>query len=542
MSPVRLKDTLQLTLSVLALFCLSAPAQADLTNSINTNSEFISRHETANAAAAVGDYESAVPIWRELSEAGFARSQHNLGNSYYNGWIIKQDKQKALEWYQRAAEQGIAMSQMRLCYFYLTGEIVAVDYDKAYSLCLKSSEQGLAEAERLLGHIYKNGAGVTQDLELAADWFQKAAEQGDANAQFELGLSYINGWGVEKDDTLAFRWYLSAAKSGHSGAQVELARSYELGRGTRRNTKTAVEWYFKAAEQGDAVGQGIVGSLYMGGQYVKKDYTKALEWLSASADQGNDSAQNNLGIMYESAMGVRRDPDKAFRLFMSAAEKGNSNSQFLLGYMYLTGKHVSPDINKAVHYLQLADEGGHKLAAEKLPAAKRMLEEHRLAIAAQEEEAQRPVRYLKQAMPTAVALAEAAAQAIVDGSSGPICKRFGIETGSELLWSPYTATPKASLYDVKSAWDYVSCIGNIIGLHNVALKIIDLDAAKRAGFVYYPEHVIAMVEQSCDGPWGLPKSEQTREGYFDGRLAEVTLGACVSAQVQAMDHITQYWK
>ena len=53
-----------------------------------------------------GEYEKAVPIFRELAEQGLAAAQKKLGICYYIGQGVTQSYTEAVKWYRKAAEQG----------------------------------------------------------------------------------------------------------------------------------------------------------------------------------------------------------------------------------------------------------------------------------------------------------------------------------------------------------------------------------------------------------------------------------------------------
>src|SRR5215471_9458253 len=115
--------------------------------------------EDAMAAAARGDYATAVRLLRPLADQGDAQAQYNLGVLYDNGQGVPQNDAEAMKWYRKAAEKGHARAQQNL------------------------------------GTMYANGQGVPQNYTEAMTWFRKAADQGHAGAQQSLGSMYFNGQG-----------------------------------------------------------------------------------------------------------------------------------------------------------------------------------------------------------------------------------------------------------------------------------------------------------------------------------------------------------
>lgn len=135
-------------------------------------------------AAAAGDYESALLIWRPLAEAGHVDAQFNLALMYDNGTGVTRNLHTAAMWYRRAAEAG----------------------DRT--------------AQSYLGEMYAKGQGVEQSFEQSAEWYEKAALKGDALSQYNLGILYASGKGVPLDDVYAFAWLSVARASGQSANGV----------------------------------------------------------------------------------------------------------------------------------------------------------------------------------------------------------------------------------------------------------------------------------------------------------------------------------
>ncbi len=141
-------------------------------------------------AAAVGDYETALALWRPLAESGHLDAQFNLGLMYDSGTGVPRDLETAAMWYQLAAEAG----------------------DRT--------------AQSYLGEMYATGHGVEQSFERAVEWYEKAALKGDGPAQYNLGILYASGKGVPLDDVYAYAWLSVARASGQStNGVIELMAS-----------------------------------------------------------------------------------------------------------------------------------------------------------------------------------------------------------------------------------------------------------------------------------------------------------------------------
>ena len=138
---------------------------------------FAGDFEQGVEAAARGDYQSALALWKPLAESGHVDAQFNLGLMYDHGTGVSRDLSTAAGWYRRAAEAG----------------------DRT--------------AQSFLGEMYAKGQGVEQSFEHAARWYEMAALKGDTRSQYNLGSLYASGRGVPLDDVYAYAW-LSVAEAG----------------------------------------------------------------------------------------------------------------------------------------------------------------------------------------------------------------------------------------------------------------------------------------------------------------------------------------
>lgn len=194
--------------------------------------------------------QSAIKTDCRVSEHGDARVA--LGDCYYYGIGIDQDKAMAIQWYRKALEWN------------------KLHYDSY------SSSNGRAEFR--LGEICYNGDGIVQDKNKARKWFRKAAAQSDhgdngnnAQAQLSLGKIYYNGDGVKRDTTEAIKWFHRTAK--HTEGVLFLG-SEEINAG--------------------AEAEFALGKIYYNGDGVKQDKAEATEWFNKASEHGNDEVKRFL--------------------------------------------------------------------------------------------------------------------------------------------------------------------------------------------------------------------------------------------------------
>ena len=258
------------------------------------------------------DYNSAFQYYLKAEEKGSFYAAYNLGQLYYYGNGVKEDKPEAVKWYRKAAERGYVDAQQKLGYCYDTGNGVTENDYEAVKWYRKSAEQGYARAQCNLGYCYEKGDGVSQNDAQAYYWYKKAAEQGFDTAQYNLGQCYRVARGTSKDITEAIKWYLKSAEQGYEDAKTRLS---ELGitpikvdasltagqlndKGVEyhnnKNYSAAFQYYLKAIEKGNMYSQYNLGLLFQYGLGVKADSAEAVKWYRKSANQGYEEAKKKL--------------------------------------------------------------------------------------------------------------------------------------------------------------------------------------------------------------------------------------------------------
>ncbi len=90
-----------------------------------------------------GDYATALRIFRQLADQGYAASQYNLGLMYEIGQGVTQDYAEAVRWYRKAADQGEANAQNNLGLMYDEGRSVTQDYVQAHMWYNLAAARGL---------------------------------------------------------------------------------------------------------------------------------------------------------------------------------------------------------------------------------------------------------------------------------------------------------------------------------------------------------------------------------------------------------------
>ena len=247
-----------------------------------------------------GDVERAVSYFKKSAEFGNAKAQRMLGDCYFWGEGIREDKREAVKWYLLAAGQGDAEAQRILGDCYSWGEGIREDKSEAVKWYRLAAEQGNAEAQWRLGACYYFGTGIREDKQEAVKWYRLAAEQGNAKAQWILGGCYFGGEGIREDKQEAVKWFRLAAGQGYVEVQRWLGDCYFFGNGVGKNKREAVNWYFLSAKKGNAEAQRRLGACFYFGHGVAKNRQEAIRWYRLAAEQGNSvaiSMLKKLGVM-----------------------------------------------------------------------------------------------------------------------------------------------------------------------------------------------------------------------------------------------------
>jgi len=211
------------------------------------------QNETAAGRAAIdignllynhNEYEKANEWYKKSGEAGFDWGWNNLGNAYYNGTGVSEDKQTAILYYKKAYKQnagaaGHAANNIGLVFYSLE------EYEKANEWFEKAGEAGRDWGWCNLASSYKNGEGFPVDKQTAILYYKKAYEQnGDAagNAANQIGLVFYSLNEYEK----ANEWFEKSGEAGYDWGWCNLGDSYQKGEGVIRDKEKAREYFQRA--------------------------------------------------------------------------------------------------------------------------------------------------------------------------------------------------------------------------------------------------------------------------------------------------------
>ena len=337
-----------------------------------------------------------------------------LGDKYYWGEGMPQDRARAAECYRKAADQGDAIAKRKLGYMYLWGVGVPEDRALAVGWLCKAANDGDADSQSWLAYLHlladslpgvmKRGEELDypwdtsyprrlseqvreafrglQDQVLYEEWTRKALDRGD----IIIGLfnrTHLGGDREVRELALALEWCRKAADAGDAEAQVWLAdqlysdlTSLKMeSQSAQKRAELAEAWLMEAAGQGFSVAQERLGDLYQEGDFVESNISIAMGWYRWSARQGNAEAQRKLARMYEDTYYYRRDsesgeevPDterteksrkSAAEWYRKAADQGDARAQARLALKHHEGTYARLDDAVAASLISKALDQGH---------------------------------------------------------------------------------------------------------------------------------------------------------------------------------------
>ena len=161
-------------------------------------------YEAGLQAYKEGRFQAAYENWQPLAEAGDPEAEFALGQLFYWGRGVEQDKEAAASWFRRAGAQGHGRALYTLGFMALSGE----------------------------------AQGGT-DYEAAAEWWRKAAATGNPLAMVSLGTAYESGNGVSQDLVEAYKWNTLGVR--HNGGQPPMAAGQNLERLAEQMTPAQIQ-------------------------------------------------------------------------------------------------------------------------------------------------------------------------------------------------------------------------------------------------------------------------------------------------------------
>lgn len=325
------------------------------------------------------NFDRALPLLLEASEAGYAPAQAAYGTAYMRGDMGQPDHLLAFRWLTAAAEQGNPVGKANLGVMYAGDHSIPANPERFVQLTFEAAEAGADFAQNNVGWIYEQGYVLDHDPALAEAWYRLALGQGYLPARASLGrllsrsgdtpedheegfalltaaaadgdgtsatqIGFIHSGGVTRpqDFALARTAYEEGLRLGDPPAAYLLGDLYEWGRGVPRDRERAFAYYLQAAWLGHAMAQYRVGFfVHHGWGGTPRDDATALAWFVRAAEQGHVLAQVSAAGMYRDLfqghpVPAYHDPEKARYWYLTAARAGHLGAR-LEAAIYLVGE------------------------------------------------------------------------------------------------------------------------------------------------------------------------------------------------------------
>jgi len=209
------------------------------------------REQERAATKAIPTAVDEIDALRIKASGGDKEAQYELGERYFFGYEVQQDKTQAFNFYQMAADQHHADAIYALAYMTYSGDGVPQDKTQSVMLLKQVADQTNSQVHTILGFLYYFGEGVSTNKAAAFEWFEKAAEENSAEGQYCAAWLLYDGDGVPQDKVQAAAWLKKAAEQDHSKAQASLGVMLYKGDAVPQDREQGIYWLKKASSSGN---------------------------------------------------------------------------------------------------------------------------------------------------------------------------------------------------------------------------------------------------------------------------------------------------
>ena len=171
-----------------------------------------------------GEYEQALPFFREAAELELKEAQYQLCIMYKRGQgMPRPNVETGYSWCKKAADQSHAGATYEVGASLAEGLGTEKDIAKAVTYYMKASKEGVPEAQYAVGRLYEFGeGGLTQNWYQARMLYMWSSGKGFAPATYRVGVMFEYGKGIRPSMAAARRWYTKAAAMGNEEAKEKL--------------------------------------------------------------------------------------------------------------------------------------------------------------------------------------------------------------------------------------------------------------------------------------------------------------------------------
>lgn len=238
----------------------------------------------------------------------------SLGDMYYWGLYVNEDKEKAFSLYKESIDEG------NINLYYKLGKLYEDEgnIEEALLNYNKGHKNGDINCTQRLGVMHLNGEGVKEDREKGLEYLKKAVQFGNSNSLFILGVALLN-----KDREKSEKYLIEAYRKGSSQAASILAREGIKNYLEKKevNETEILAYVNKAMENGLPIGTYYYGLLNLYGIAMDKNYEMAFIHFIDAAEHECNEATLCIANMYKNGVFLARDIEAAIRWYEKAVEK-----------------------------------------------------------------------------------------------------------------------------------------------------------------------------------------------------------------------------
>lgn len=228
---------------------------------------------------------------------------------------------------------------------YFEGFGIKQDYEKAYEIYSYLYEQGYDHGASFLGYMYEYGLGVTQDEEKAYQYYSNTH---DDLCYYYQGLMYLHGKYVDMDMEKALECFIKSEYEDsymYQGLLLENKKQYSQ----------AFNSYQKGAKLYHEECLYKTGQMLCNGIGVEKNIQEASLYYTYGYDFNHGDCAYELALLILENH-IDYSEDIALRLLHDGVLLHNQNACLLLANFYEFGRYVKEDKQKSIYYYQKANQ------------------------------------------------------------------------------------------------------------------------------------------------------------------------------------------
>ncbi|UTY39852.1 sel1 repeat family protein [Allocoprobacillus halotolerans] len=227
---------------------------------------------------------------------------------------------------------------------YFLGFGVTQDYEKAFEIFSYLYQQGVLESCYYIGYMYEHGYGIEQDILQAFHYYQTNV---DSQSALRLGLFYMYGYYVEVDEEKAMYYFLQSQEKEaylYQGLLLESQKDYSA----------AFQAYLKGAKSFQKECLYKVGMLLKRGIGVELNLNEALHYFTYGYYLLQEDCTYELSMLSFDGVVVKKDEKQALEYLHQAARLKSYDACLLLSQFYEWGRYVQKNHQYALSYYQQA--------------------------------------------------------------------------------------------------------------------------------------------------------------------------------------------